>query len=109
MKKLICIALILSTLLLISACATEEESMDFKMTATLLAVGEKLEVNVTEAEYASGIHLIIVGSATEIYGADGDRISKDLLCVGDELEIYYSGQVMMSYPPQVAALKIRVL
>ena len=39
---------------------------------------------------------------------NGNRTVKAFLKVGDTVEITYGGQVMMSYPPQIVALKIQV-
>lgn len=121
MKKILSIILLVCSLGVITACngnggeQNPEDSGDeatknaFVMTATLKAVGDKLEVDVTEGEYgASGPYLIIASDATEITDRNGKKISKDSLKVGQTLEITYSGQVMMSYPPQVAAIKIKV-
>ncbi len=80
----------------------------FEMKATVTALGEKLEVNVTEAEYAEGIYWIIISENTEILNSKGEKISREEIAVGDELKITYNGQVMMSYPPQVVARKIEI-
>ena len=79
-----------------------------KMLARVNALGDKLEVEVIESEYTFGVYWIIIGDRTEIFGKDGERITKDLLTEGDTVEILYSGQVMMSYPPQVVAHRITV-
>ena len=108
------ILLILSLSLLTSCGVTDTEKEDggavneFTMKAKLLANEEKLEVDVIEAEYASGNFHIIVPEETDIYGSDGEKIKKSDLKVGDLITISYSGQIMMSYPPQTVALKIRV-
>ena len=81
----------------------------FEMKATVTALEEKLEVNVTEAEYAEGIFWVIISESTEITNSKGEKISREEISVGDELKITYNGQVMMSYPPQVAALKIQII
>ena len=81
-----------------------------KMTAEIVAIGERIEVNVIEGEYgASGIYWVIVGSDTVYANADGGKILPSTLKVGDRIEITYGGQVMMSYPPQIVANKIVVL
>ena len=80
----------------------------FSMIATVDDVGEKIKVNVIEAKYTSGVHLVITNSYTEFYGKDGKAIAKSDLKVGDTVEILYSGQVMMSLPPQIVAAKITV-
>ena len=109
MKKLILSLLLLFTFLFLVSCNNTEEDVRFKMIATVEGVGDVLEVNVTEAEYASGRYWVIVGESTEIYSESGAPASLDSLRVGDRLEIYYNGQVMMSYPPQIVALKIKAL
>ena len=112
MKKLGLLALLLILPMLFACGETEkgenEEPMSdgFKMTALVTALGEKIEVNVTESEYATGPFWIITSSETVFLGGNGDKISKDDLKVGDSISIIYNGQMMMSYPPQVVALKI---
>jgi hypothetical protein len=76
------------------------------MTATVKSVGDRVEVDVISAEYASGIFHIIVGENTQIYSAEGREITKQDIKAGDTVEITYNGQIMLSYPPQVVALKI---
>ena len=102
--------------------ATEKETNDsskdedsdmnknsFVMKATVDSIDEKITVNVYEAEYAEGIYLIIYSQNTALLSSDGNRISISDLKIGDKIEITYNGQVMMSYPPQVAATKIKKL
>jgi hypothetical protein len=78
----------------------------FTMIAKVKSVGDRVEVDVISAEYASGIFHIIVGENTLIYSALGNEITKQELKSGDTVEITYNGQIMLSYPPQVVALKI---
>jgi hypothetical protein len=81
-----------------------------KMTAEIVAIGDKIEVNVIEGEYgASGIYWVIADGNTPCFDADGSTIKFSSLKVGDRIEITYSGQVMMSYPPQIVAKRIVVL
>ena len=78
-----------------------------KMTAEILAIGERLEVDVIEGEYgASGIYWVIISPETKYFGADGKGANLADFSVGDKIEIVYGGQVMMSYPPQIVAKKI---
>ena len=81
---------------------------DFKMTAVITELGEKIAVNVIESEYTSGIHWVITPNATEYFDNDGKAIFRSDLKIGDTVEILYSGQVMMSYPPQIVAARITV-
>ena len=88
----------------------QEESLvrpEFKMKAEVVSLGEKIEVNVYEAEYADGIFLLITDEKTGFRDALDAQILRSDISVGDHIEITYSGQVMMSYPPQVYAIKIQ--
>lgn len=75
------------------------------MTATVTALGERLEVEVTESEYTFGTFWVIT-TDTLFYDKEGNQITKDDIKVGDSVKILYSGQVMLSYPPQIVAAKI---
>ena len=87
---------------------SDKPGSDFKMTARIEAIDEKITVDVIEAEYTSGIHLVIIAEKTDILDENGNKIDKDSLEVGDTVEILYSGQVMLSYPPQIVAASIAV-
>lgn len=126
MKKQIIALLSLLLILLLVSCAgpvgdpangptndpadTEGEGVvdndTFKMIATVESVGAKIEVNVTEAEYAFGIYWVITTDTTEFLDENGGQITRADIKVGDTVEIRYNGQVMMSYPPQIVALRI---
>lgn len=111
MKRIIRLAALLLSLACLCSCSQGEDVTpgDVRMLARLTAIGEKLEVEVIEGEYgASGIFWVILSDTTEIRSADGKTASREDLKVGDTLEISYGGQVMMSYPPQIVALKIAV-
>ncbi len=86
-----------------------EAPSGFTMRATVKAVREKIEVDVTEAEYASGIYEIIISDVTEIYNKEGEAVDRSAITEGAELLIVYNGQTMLSLPPQVVARKITVL
>ncbi|MBQ8528264.1 MAG: DUF3221 domain-containing protein [Clostridia bacterium] len=84
----------------------EDENSRVKMTAVVEGVGQKLEVTVTDSEYTFGIHWVITPDSTVYLDASGEPISRSDIKVGDTVEIWYSGQVMLSYPPQIVAHKI---
>ena len=86
-----------------------EKMNRFDMRAVVNAVSEKIEVEVIEAEYASGIYWVITSDSTVFLDRNGNEIKKSDIKAGDVVEITYNGQVMMSYPPQIVALKIKVL
>ena len=81
----------------------------FHMKATVKSVGEKIEVDVIEAEYTSGVHWVITGEETEYRGKNGEELTRADVHPGATVEILYNGQVMMSYPPQIVARCITVL
>ncbi len=111
MKKTLKTLLVLLSLGALVCCngKNEREEPRFKMKATVEDVNEKIEVNVYEGEYASGIYWLVVGDITKYVGANGEAISLADISLGDRIEVTYNGQVMMSYPPQVAALEIKKL
>ena len=92
--------------LLATGCAEKEESV--KMTARVTAIGDKIEVEVIESEYTSGPYHVITSGDT-VFTKNGIKIGRNDIKVGDTVEIYYSGQVMLSYPPQIVAHKIIVV
>lgn len=114
-KKLFSLLLACLTLAPLLSCTGGETpegdtpSDAFSMKATITNIGERVEVDVTEAEYAEGPYWVITSDATVYLSKNGERISRSDLKVGDSIEIFYSGQVMMSYPPQIVATRIRIV
>ena len=96
---------------MLTACnETPEEEIPegVSMIARIDKMGEKIEVMVKESEYTWGTHLVITAPHTQYVGIDGKKISRDDLNAGQVVEIIYNGQVMLSYPPQIVALRITV-
>ena len=114
MKKILAFILLLSLVSLAAmACEEESESEDalsddrFVMSATVVELGDKILVEVTESDYAEGQYLVNVSDTAEIVNAKGKEIERDGIAVGDTVKIWYTGQVTMSIPPQIIALKIQ--
>ncbi len=88
----------------------ENENIDtvekFELTATVISAEDRLTVNVTDGEYASGIYSVIVADDAKIIDKNGNSIALSDITDGDSLKITYNGQTMMSYPPQIVARKI---
>ena len=61
-----------------------------------------------EGEYAYGIYHVLVSEQTDIFGNDGGKITLNGIKIGDTVKVIYGGQVMMSYPPQIAAFEVRI-
>lgn len=107
MKKFLLILLSLILPCAFVSCNKDEPGRVY-MTATVTALTEKLEVEVTKSNYTSGTHLVIISDRTEIYNKNGEKVTRDAINIGDSLEIMYNGQVMLSYPPQIVAHKITI-
>ena len=113
MKRLFKILILALTLTALTACGTDgggdSTPIDgVKMTAKVTEVTDRLGVEVLESEYAFGPYLVHMGEKVKICGKSGESISLSDIKDGDTVEIIYSGQVMMSYPPQIVALRIIV-
>ena len=88
----------------------EDDTQGVRMTAEIIAISDRLEVEVISGEYgASGIYWVITSDDTPCFDSEGNTIKFSDLEVGDKIEIIYGGQVMMSYPPQIVAKKIKIL
>lgn len=86
----------------------EPASPSVEMEGTVTETGERLMVKVTKSKYTSGPHIVLINDGTVITDANGNSLSLKDIKVGDRLKILYSGQVMLSYPPQIVALHIVV-
>ncbi len=80
----------------------------FTLTGIVLGVTDRIEIEVTNSDYAYGVYWVLVSNNTEIFDAYGNKISLTGIKTGDSVEIVYGGQVMMSYPPQIVAHKVTV-
>ena len=124
MKKFLITVLGLSLLPMLFACkskSTNEKPREdaneeadtkneaFRLMAIVKSVGERLEVEVIESDYAFGEYWVIISPETEFLDKSGNKISVSDLKPEDKIEITYGGQVMMSYPPQIVAAKITVV
>lgn len=65
-----------------------------------------IEVEIIDSQIAFGKYLVLVDAATVYQNSEGNEITRDDLKVDDVIEISFSGQVMMSLPPQIYAQKI---
>lgn len=55
------------------------------------------------------LYHVLIGDVTILTDENGNTITEDQIKVGDKVEIGFSGQVMMSYPPQIAARSIKII
>ena len=88
------------------ALAPEDTAAGVRMIAHVTAISDVIEVEVIEGDYgASGPYWVVTG-ATQYFDSTGRTIGRNDIRVGDTVEIRYNGQVMMSYPPKIAATRI---
>ncbi len=106
---------VLISLLLLCSCSerlgdtgSHSESKLFKLSAKVNSLGEKIEVDVVEGEYASGIYWVIISDDAVITDKDGNITDRKAIKVGDTVEIEYNGQIMMSLPPQIVARRMKI-
>ena len=85
---------------------TNGNGENFSMLARVENLDNPFQVEVIEAEYASGPYWLVTSSDTVYEDKEGNRIAKSNLKIGDTVRVYYNGQVMMSFPPQVVARRI---
>ncbi len=94
---------------ILSDDATNENNPKFILKAIVKKVeNDRIEAEVIESDYAFGIYWILTGSTTVYYNQNGSVVTRQSIKVGDTVEITYSGQTMLSYPPQVVAYQIRL-
>ncbi len=80
---------------------------DFSMTARITAIGERIEVEVIESENEMVGPFWVITSEDTVYATEGgEALSRSDLAEDDVIVVYYGGQVMMSYPPQIVAARI---
>ena len=70
---------------------------------------DHIAVEVIESDIAFGIYWIRTGIQTVYTSANGGFITRDDIKAGQTVKIVYSGQMMMSYPPQVVDWSISVI
>ena len=107
MKKLIIVLTILISIFTLGGCKKMENSNVF-MEARILEVNTTMLVTVTKSDYAFGDYILHIDNC-KIYDKDGRQITKAELLVGNNIKVEYSGQVMLSIPPQVVAHKITII
>ncbi len=87
---------------------SEENMEEFVLKGIVLGISDKLEIEVIESDYAFGVYHVIVPSTIPITDKNGANISLSDLKANDTVLVAYSGQTMLSYPPQIVAYSIVV-
>ena len=109
MKRMICCIIlgIVFPTIFMTGCNKANDDAGVKMTAKVTAIGDRIEVEVIESEYTAGPHWVITTNET-VFEKNGRKIKREGISIGDTVEIYYNGQVMLSFPPQIVAHRIVV-
>ena len=105
--------IILSSFLLISCDVnnTDDESIPSggaKMAGVVTDIGDRIAILVTDEVYKDQPMHILINDKTTFFDSNGHKTTKESIKVGDSIVVTYSGQVMMSYPGQISAIKIEV-
>ena len=67
---------------------------------------KEIQMEILDSEIAFGTYRVLYNSETPFYGLDGQQIQLSDIEIGSVIEVVFSGQVMQSYPPQIAAKRI---
>lgn len=86
----------------------EENMQEFVLKGIVIAINDKLEIEVIESDYAFGIYHVIVPNNIPITSASGSAITLDDIELSNTVLVKYSGQTMLSYPPQIVAYSINL-
>ncbi len=115
-KKLFRLALVALALpFLLSASPKQSRALPprldgrVSMIARITALDERITVEVIESPYAFGTHTVHTPPETVYLDEHGKPTDRTAFSVGDAVQIRYSGQVMLSYPPQIVAAEISKL
>ena len=109
MKKIVSIITLFTLLLIAVGCKGDSVDEEFKLKAKVIKVDNVIEVEVMESDYAYGVYWVLTSNDTEFISKSGEKIQKQDIKEDSVIEIVYGGQVMMSYPPQIAAVKVTVI
>ncbi len=83
--------------------------MPFVFRGTVFEVAELLGVEMEETDYSFGPYHVITSEETTYFDESGNPTSRDAIKIGSVIEITFSGQVMMSYPPKISAKSIKIV
>ena len=94
---------------ILSNDASNEVKAEFVLKAIVKKVeNDRIVVEIIESDYAFGVYHILTFDTTKYYNKNGSQITRQGIMVGDTVEITYSGQTMLSYPPQIVGYSIRI-
>lgn len=91
-----------------SSIKLEEGEVVYRGKVTSLGDRYALEMEIVDSTIAFGTYRVLIGDTTTFYGVNGEEITREDIHLDDIIEVVFSGQVMMSYPPQIAAKRVYV-
>ncbi len=112
MKRLILWFLLLPLAICFTVgCNNQGGNKNLIMQAKIIKVNEdnSLLVEIIKDEYNSGEMCVLIGNKTKLVNKNGEKIAFSELNTGDNVQIEYTGQVMLSYPAKINAIKIVLL
>ena len=91
-----------------SSIKLEEGEVVYRGKVTSLGDRYALEMEIVDSTIAFGTYRVLIGDTTTFYGVNGEEIDRETIELDDIIEVVFSGQVMMSYPPQIAAKRVYI-
>ena len=109
MKRLIlCFLLLPLAICFTVGCNNQGSNKNLIMQAKIIQINQdnSLLVEIIKDDYNSGEMCVLTGDKTKIVNQSGEKIKFNQLKVGDLINVEYTGQVMLSYPAKINAVKI---
>ena len=91
-----------------SSIKLEEGEVVYRGRVTKLGDNREMEMEIVDSTIAFGPYRVLIGDSTTFYGVNGEEIDRETIELDDIIEVVFSGQVMMSYPPQIAAKRVYI-
>ena len=91
-----------------SSIKLEDGEVVYRGKVTNLGDKTALEIEIVDSTIAFGPYRVLIGDSTTFYGVNGEEIDRETIELDDIIEVVFSGQVMMSYPPQIAAKRVYI-
>ena len=91
-----------------SSIKLEEGEVVYRGRVTKLGDKREMEMEIVDSTIAFGPYRVLIGDSTTFYGVNGEEIDRETIELDDIIEVVFSGQVMMSYPPQIAAKRVYI-
>ena len=90
--------------------SVEERNADgeffYRGTVKSVDARKYIEIEIIDSQVAFGVYHVNVDGGTLFLNAEGGVIDRADIKVGDTIEVIFSGQVMLSFPPQIYAQKV---